>query len=325
MTVSLFFYSTECNGDYDGAVLIVIGYPSSGKSETVNTLTNKRDFRTVLQSTVPNEQQKSTYFVSDLQITVRDTTSFENVNEFVAIYNSLRDLESQKVVFGLTIGIGRLDSEFTDTLQNLFKEHGIGEHLKRRTFIIFTKKDELLKYDEVSYGNKFEKWLKNAEELYKLITSLQLRYCVIENKKSGDKRTQQAALVVKRLQYILQNGNEQERWYNGNENVNSNNSEFPTSENDCTEPDTVSKEDIFDKQIMNKEFTITLRRAIYWVDKLQEQHKSYDRIITINKLLLEFKIESESTRSTENASKLLCEFEKRSRKTCSPFAKCEIL
>lgn len=103
-------------------------------------------------------------------------------------------------------------------LQSLFKRNGIGEHLERKTFIIFTKVDELLKFDEESYEDKFENWLRGAEEIHQLITSFKLRYCVIQNKQSGGKQVQQANLVIQQLKCILQCGNDHDSWYTRVEN-----------------------------------------------------------------------------------------------------------
>lgn len=61
-----------------------------------------------------------------------ETTGFESLTEFIQIYKSLEDLECQKVVFGLTIRIGRLNPGFIETVHAVFKDKAIGKHLKRR-------------------------------------------------------------------------------------------------------------------------------------------------------------------------------------------------
>lgn len=276
---------------------MLIGFPGSGKSETSNTLIGKRDFKAELQNVGQTLHQEVNSVFGDLHVSVRDIHSFESLNEFVDIYNSLIDLECRKVVFGLTIGIGRLPTGYTDTLKSLFKDNGIGQHLTRRTFVIFTKVDELLRYDEVSYKDKFDKWLRDAEQINQLIISLKLRYCVIQNKLSGEKRLQQAYLVMQPLKCILQDGNEQETW----SEVNSTYDGLTKSGDDNNETRLFSK-------FMEKEFKINLSQAQCWIKLLKIEKDRNRKLEILNRFLISYEIETTQS-NRDNAERLLREFE----------------
>lgn len=194
-------------------ILVLIGFPGSGKSETGNTVIGRQVFKNEPQ------QKQETHDVLGLHLTVRDTTGFESLTEFIQIYKSLEDLECQKVVFGLTIRIGRLNPGFIETVQAVFTDKAIGEHLKRRTFLIFTCVDELLKKGEEIYEDKFEKWLRNADDIHKLISSLQLNYCVISNKPGGAKKLKQVEHIVRYVQTVLERGSHQKTWCRISESI----------------------------------------------------------------------------------------------------------
>lgn len=196
------FYSSEISD----ATLVLIGFPGCGKSETGDTVVGKRVFKSELL------QKQVTHDVLGLQLTVRDTTGFENMKEFAKVYNSLEDLECRKVVFGLTIRIGRSDPGFADTIQDIFNDKSVGEHLKRRTFVIFTCIDELMYDDEGSYEDEFEKWLRTADDIHNLITLFQLNYCVIRNEPGETKHVEHVEQIVRHIKHILEGGSEQERW-----------------------------------------------------------------------------------------------------------------
>lgn len=198
------FYSKLSSDESDGVVLVLVGLPGSGKSETGYTLVSKRAFKTVLQSPGSKKQQEAHSVVDDLPVTVIETTGFETITEFWELYNSFRDLEMRKVVFGLTIGIGRFPHGFSSMLHTLFTEKKIGEYLKHKTLLIFTKVDELLNDDEVDYEDKFAEWLIQGKDINQLITSLNLNYCVIQNKQTGEKRDKEAGKVVKKLKELSQ-------------------------------------------------------------------------------------------------------------------------
>lgn len=184
------------------AVFVIIGYRGSGKSETGNTLIGEPVFES---------EQECQYVSGDFPITVRDTPGFENISEFGEIYNSLKHYEKDKVLFGLTIRVGRFEPGFTKLLKSIFQEKGIGEHLKRKTFLIFTHVDILTNEEEI-YHDKFIEWLRKSNDIVQLFTSLNLSYCVIQNKQKGNKRIQQANQLFGNMKRILHSSNQEETW-----------------------------------------------------------------------------------------------------------------
>lgn len=261
--------STESDESSD-AVLVLIGYPGSGKSETGNTLIGTTAFKT---------EQETKYDFDDFPITIRDTSGFENISEFREIYNSLQYYEKRKVVFGLTIRVGRFEHGFTETIKSLFQEKKIGEHLKRKTFLIFTNVDELENEEDI-YKDKFIEWLRKTKEIVLLIASLDLDYCVIQNRQRGDKRVHQATQLIEKMKRILQRDDQEEHWCPF---VNDDNK--PVKDIPC--PRCVKNDDIFkDKEFVKKlhqEFTMTYCQAVGRVLKLQstkkEKEKDKTRII----------------------------------------------
>lgn len=95
MSVVAFFYSiNESSGDCDDAVLLLIGFPNSGKSETGNTLIGKRVFKSEQKSLSQKKHQEAKSVLSDLHVTVRDMPSFESLTEFVKnlpLFNRFRN------------------------------------------------------------------------------------------------------------------------------------------------------------------------------------------------------------------------------------------
>lgn len=176
---------------------MLIGYPGSGKSETGNTLIGEPVFES---------KTEDQYVSRDFRITIKDTPGFENISDLGEIYNSLRGYKKEKIVFGLTIQFGRFPPGFNKTIKSIFQEKGIGDHLKRKTFLIFTNADAIKDQDA------FNEWLRKTEDVYQLITSFGLSYCVIQNNQSGNNRIQQANEVLEHIKRVLQSNNQDENW-----------------------------------------------------------------------------------------------------------------
>lgn len=272
---------------------MLIGYPGSGKSETGNTLIGTTAFKT-------DREQEKKYDVDDFPVTIRDTPGFENISEFREIYHSLQYYEKRKVVFGLTIRVGRFEHGFTETIKSLFQEKRIGEHLKRKTFLIFTNVDELGNEEDI-YKDKFIEWLRNTKEIVLLITSLDLDYCVIQNRQRGDKRVHQATQIIEKMKRILQRDDQEEQWC-----LFVNDDNKPVKDMPC--PRCSKNDDIYkDKEFVNKlhqEFTMTYCQAVGRVQKLHmlqstKKEKEKDKTHIIYKAFHEK--ESDMTNREANA------------------------
>ncbi|CAC5367765.1 unnamed protein product [Mytilus coruscus] len=253
------------NRESSAAVFVLIGYPGSGKSETVKTLIGEPVFES---------EQEIQYISGDFPVTVIDTPGFENMSKFGEIYNSLKDYEMKKVVFGLTIRVGRFESGFTKMLKSIFEVKGIGEHLRRKTFLIFTNVDELKREEEI-YHDKFIEWLRKANDIVQLITSLDLNYIVIQNNLRGIKQTQQANQLIEQMKRILKSSNQEETWCHFHN---------PKSVNDrycakCLIKDE-SSENIEFVEKLHQELKINICEAVDLVQKLQSKTQSKDKTHT---------------------------------------------
>ncbi|CAG2210914.1 unnamed protein product [Mytilus edulis] len=271
------------SGESSDAILVLIGFPGSGKSETGNTVIGKRVFNNEPQ------QKQETNDVFDLRLTVRDTPGFESMAEFSKIYNSLKDLDIRKVVFGLTIRIGRSDPGFTDTIHKLFRDSGVGEHLSRRTILIFTCVDELLENHKEIYEDSFKKWLRKSEGINQLITSFQLKYCVIHNKQQGANQVKQVEQIVTHIKSLFQNDSELETWCHFNDTVpyNLGINDMDASNERYDEWD-VFKGDYKLNQVMMQEIQTTPYKVIELVYKLRPQiHYGQNKIDMIHSFLQE--------------------------------------
>lgn len=212
---------------------------------------------------------------------MKDTQGFENMSEFGKIYNSLKHYEKKKVVFGLTIRVGRFEPGLTETLKNIFQEKGIGKHLQRKTFLVFTNVDEL-ENDEDCYRDGFIEWLRNTRDLVLLIASYDLDYCVVQNRQSGDKRVQQAKKLLQEMKRKLQKDNQEDTWYHFVNNKSVEDMLCST----CFKDDESYKDIEFVKRL-HQNVNITYCHFVSMIDRLHRKKDEADQIDMIFEALTE--------------------------------------
>lgn len=179
--------------------LVLLGTNGAGKSSTGNTILGRQAFTTERGSTSgTRDVAVESGTVDELSVIVYDTPGFSDTDmsedEKQRLINE-KERDLGPCAFILVLRADRFTEEERETVEKI--EKLLGEECLKKTWIIFTRGDEL-----EDRNLTIQEFINENEALKKLIQKYDQRYHVFNNKK-GPTKMQLKMLFIKMIQNSL--------------------------------------------------------------------------------------------------------------------------
>lgn len=180
-------------------ILVLLGTNGAGKSSTGNTILGRQAFTTESGSTSgTRDVAVESGTVDELPVIVYDTPGFSDTDmsedEKQRLINE-KERDLGPCAFILVLRADRFTEEERETVEKI--EKLLGEERLKKTWIIFTRGDEL-----EDRNLTIQEFINENEALKKLVQKYDQRYHVFNNKK-GPTKMQIKMLFIKMIQNSL--------------------------------------------------------------------------------------------------------------------------